>query len=210
MKFIKKIQYNSPVILTYALISLAALGLGRLTNGESTRLVFSVYRGPLTDPLAYVRLFAYVAGHADLPHYLNNFLIILLIGPVLEEKYGSRNTVFMILITAFVTGAVNMAFFNTALLGASGIVFMLILLGSFVNLKKGRIPVTLLLIMAVYIGREIADGIYLADNVSQLGHVIGGFCGALLGFFLNKDILFDKKTEVISESPPGEGDGSGL
>ena len=190
MKILKKIQYNAPVILTYALISLAALGLGRLTDFKSTRLIFSVYRSPFTDPLTYVRLFAYVAGHADVSHYLNNFLIILLIGPMLEEKYGSKNIIFMILITAAVTGVINMAFFNTALLGASGVVFAFILLSSFVNLKKGRLPVTLILILIVYIGREVLDGLTRADNVSQLGHIIGGFCGALLGFYLNRGVLF--------------------
>ena len=206
MKFIKRIQYNSPVILTYALLSLAALGVGRLTGGESTRLIFSVYRGPLTDPLTYVRIFTYVIGHADLSHYLNNFLIILLIGPMLEKKYGSRDIIFMILITAAVTGAVNTAFFDTALLGASGIVFMFILLSSFVNLKKGRIPVTLILVMSVYIGREVIDGITLNDNISRFGHILGGLCGALLGFFLNRKELFSREEAIKTKEVSDTGD----
>jgi len=190
MRIFKKIQYNAPVTLTFALIALAALGAGQLTNGGSTVMLFSVYRSPATDPLMYLRLFTHVIGHADITHYFNNFLIILLVGPMLEEKYGSRAFIFMILITAFVTGVINMAFFNMGLLGASGIVFMLILLSSFVNLKKGRLPVTFILVLIVFIGREVIDGIYLSDNVSRLSHIIGGFCGAMLGFILNKDVLF--------------------
>jgi len=199
MKYIKKIQYNSPVILTYALISLVSLLIGYLTGNQSTRLIFSVYRSPMTDPLMYVRLFAYVAGHANLSHYLNNFLLILLIGPMLEEKYGSRNIIIMIAITAFVTAVVNMAFFNVALLGASGIVFMFILLSSFVNLKKNRIPITLIIIIIVYIGREIVDGIYLSDNISQLGHIIGGLCGAVLGIIINREIIFRTPTDEADQ-----------
>ena len=191
MVFIKKIQYNSPVVLTFALISFLATLLGHLTEDRSTFLLFCVYRSPLTNPLTYVRMFTHAAGHADFNHFLNNFLLILLLGPILEERYGTKKMVFMILITAAVTGIINMAFFNTALLGASGVLFMFILLASFVNLKKGRVPITLILVLVIFIGREIYDGIYLNDNISQLSHIIGGFCGALLGFYMNKDILLN-------------------
>jgi len=204
MKYIKKIQYNAPVTLTYALLALAALGLGYLTNNKSTLLVFSVYRGPVTDPLMYVRLFAHVAGHANLAHYINNFLIILLVGPILEEKYGSLKILFMILLTALVTGVINMAFFNTVLLGASGVAFMFILLGSFANLKTGRLPVTFILVLVIYIGREIVDGISLTDNVSQLSHIAGGVCGAALGFYLNRGVLFKDKANETPDAEPAE------
>ena len=40
----KKIQYNSPVILTFAIVSFGALLLNMITNGWSNRLLFSVYR----------------------------------------------------------------------------------------------------------------------------------------------------------------------
>ena len=191
MKTIGKIQYNSPVILTFAILSACVLGLGRLTGNSSTMYLFSVYRSPATNPLTYVRLFTHVIGHADMSHYLNNFLIILLIGPMLEEKYGAKKIIFMILITAVVTGTINIIFFNSVLLGASGIVFMFILLSSFVNLNKGRIPFTVILIMCVFLGREVIDGIFISDNVSHLSHIIGGFCGAVTGFYLNRGILFN-------------------
>lgn len=38
------ILYNSPVILTFALLSLLALGLGKLTDGWTTQNLFCVYR----------------------------------------------------------------------------------------------------------------------------------------------------------------------
>ena len=86
-------------------------------------------------------------------------MIILLIGPMLEEKYGSRCLLSMILLTAFVTGVVNVIFFNTALLGASGIVFMMILLSSFASHKEGGIPLTLILVTVLYIGQEVVQGL---------------------------------------------------
>ena len=55
-----RIRYNAPVVLTFALVSLAALALGRLTGGWTTLHLFSVYRAPLTDPLTYVRMASHV------------------------------------------------------------------------------------------------------------------------------------------------------
>ena len=46
--------------------------------------------------------------------------MILLLGPVLEERHGSGSLLVMIVITALVTGVINVAFLDTALLGASG------------------------------------------------------------------------------------------
>ena len=177
-----RINYNSPVILSFALLSLGALGLGMLTNQVSTMLLFSVYPGSLSDVLFYFRLIGHVFGHASWEHYVNNFLLILIIGPMLEEKYGSKKMLIMILITAFVTGVASIVVSNNALLGASGIVFMLILLSSFANFEKGKIPLTLILVVIIYDGREVMNGIMVKDNISQFAHIIGGICGGAFGF----------------------------
>ena len=182
-----KFQYNSPVILTFALISLAALLLNYLTHGASNTLVFSVYRARLTDPLTYVRVFGYIFGHANYEHFISNFTIILLVGPMLEEKYGSMPLLKMMLFTTVLTALIQMIFFpHTALLGASGIAFMLILLSSFTNLQRGRIPVTLILVTLIFLSGEIIDGVTKNDNVSQMGHIIGGICGTLFGWAITK------------------------
>jgi membrane associated rhomboid family serine protease len=69
-------------------------------------------------------------------------------------------------------------------LGASGIVFMLIILSSFVNIREGSIPLTLVLVVAIYFGREIMSGLSVRDNISQLTHIAGGICGLFFGFSL--------------------------
>ena len=186
MNYLKKIKYNSPVILSFTFLSLFAVILGYLTVGASTSLLFCVYKGSLLDPLFYIRLFTHVLGHADWQHFLNNFMLILLVGPMLEEKYGSKKLLGMIVFTSFITGVMSVIFFNTALLGASGIAFMMILLSSFVNIKQGGIPLTLILVAAAYIGNEIINGLISQDNISQLTHIIGGICGCGLGFVMNK------------------------
>ena len=73
----KKLQYNSPVILTFFLLSLGVLLLDWITGGWTTLHAFCVYRSSLADPLFYVRLFGHVLGHADFDHFLGNMLLII-------------------------------------------------------------------------------------------------------------------------------------
>lgn len=186
MKYLKRIDYNAPVVLTFAIVSFVALILGYITNDLTTRLFFSVYRSSFLNPLTYVRLFGHVLGHANLQHYTANMVLFLLLGPMLEEKYGWKNMLGMIAVTAFVTGIINTLFFSTGLLGASGIVFMMIILSSMVSLKEGKIPLTLIIVVVMYLGQEIVTGITAKDNISQFTHIVGGVCGCIMGAYMNR------------------------
>ncbi len=181
-KPVLKIQYDSPVILTFALLGLLALLLNGWTDGWTNAHLFSVYRAPLTDPLTYVRMFCHVLGHADWAHFFSNICLILVLGPVVESRYGSGNLLISMLITALVSGLVYFLFFpGNALLGASGIVFLLIFLSSISGIRSGSIPVSLILVAIAYLGREIYDMIFVSDSISQLTHIIGGICGIVCG-----------------------------
>ena len=182
----KKITWNSPVILSFALISLIALGLNTITNGTTNYLIFSVYGSSLLNPLFYLRLFTHVLGHADLSHYMNNMLLFLLVGPMLEEKYGSNRLLVIILVVALVTGIAHIIIApNTMLLGASGVVFAFILLSAVTGSKEG-IPLTFIIVAVLYIGTQIYEGVFNIDNVSQLTHIIGGIIGGVFGMTLRK------------------------
>ena len=183
MKIFSYIQYNSTVILSLFFLSFAALLLKYFTRDASNKLLFSSYRSSIFNPLTYVRMITHIFGHASWSHFMNNFLYILLIGPMIEEKYGSKNLLIMILIVAGVTGLINNIFTNKRILGASGIVFMLIVLSSFVNIQAGKIPLTLILICIFYVVNEVIMGIFSRDNVSHLGHLIGAICGFIFGFY---------------------------
>ena len=181
----KRIQYNAPVTLTFALISLAALLLSQVDGGWANAHLFSVYRCSLGDLLALPRLFLHVLGHSGYSHYLNNMLHILALGPGLEERYGSQAILLCILITAFVTGLAQMLLFpGTAVLGASGIAFMMIVLSSMAGMRDGKIPLTTIVILVIYLGGEVVNGLFRKDNVSQLSHILGGLCGGEFGFLL--------------------------
>ena len=181
-----RIQYNAPVVLTFSLLSLGALIFGMLTGGGSTRLLFCVYRAPLTDPLTYVRMFTHVLGHANYTHFIGNIMLLLVIGPPLEEKYGSR-LLGCVVLTALISGLVQFLLFpGSALLGASGIVFMMIVLSSLAGMREGEVPLTLVLVVLLYLGGEVVDAATARDSVSQLTHIVGGLCGAGLGFAMGR------------------------
>ena len=165
-KFTLQLQYNSPVILTFFLLSLGVLFLGQWTGGWTTTHLFCVYRSSLKDPLFYVRLFGHVLGHGSWDHFLNNMLLLLVIGPPMEEKYGSIPLLRGILLTALISGILQCALFpHSALLGASGIVFMLIMLASLSGFSGG-IPVTMLLVAVLYLGKimELTSSDELYDH----------------------------------------------
>lgn len=184
MEILNYLQYNSILILSYFFISLLAYILNLISSGKTNNLLFSTYRSSPLNPLTYIRLFTHVIGHESWRHFSSNFLYILLIGPMIEEKYGTINLLIMILITAGITGIINSLLGRKVLLGASGIVFMLIILSSFVNIEAGKIPITLILIFIFYIVNEIIDGLFKKDKVSHLGHLIGAICGFIFGFYL--------------------------
>ena len=181
-----KITNNAPVVLGFALACFAVLILGFLPGGKSSRLLFMTYRSSLTNPLTYVRFFTHVLGHNGWAHYIGNMSYILLLGPMLEEKYCGAKILEGIGITALVTGIVNFIFFpSVALCGASGVVFAFILLTSFANFRQGEIPLTFILVAVVFIGQQVAEGLFVRDNISNLSHIVGGLVGAGAGYALN-------------------------
>lgn len=188
MKKKLKISYNSPVILSFVFLCFAVMLTGVLTGGRSTRILFMTYHSSLANPLTYLRLFTHVFGHSGWSHFIGNAAYLLLLGPMLEEKYGSKMLIEIIAVTALVTGVVNYVFFwNVGLCGASGVVFAFILLASFTGFKEGEIPLTFILVAVIYIGQQVYEGLIVADDVSNMAHIVGGLVGAAIGYLLNKE-----------------------
>ena len=179
-----KFDYNSPVIISYLVISLIACFLGYITKGKTNKLLFCNYRSSPLNPLTYIRLFSHCIGHKDWDHFISNFLYILLIGPMIEEKYGNINLIFMFLITSLIISLFNIIFHNYCITGASGNVYMLIVLSSFSNITEGKIPITLILILIFYITSEIRKSILEGNKkIYHDGHLLGAICGIIFGFY---------------------------
>lgn len=188
-----RITYNAPVVLTFALAAVVVYLLP-----ESVRLDWFVAHPKLVDIHSYVGLFTYILGHASWQHLIGNFMMILLIGPILEERHGSLSLVIMILVTALVGGLANVAFSSNTLLGASGVVFMMILLASMSNAKAGEIPLTLIIIAIGYMGGELVAEFKASDGVSHTAHLVGGAVGAAFGFLLAKPRQMKKSGSSVA------------
>lgn len=181
-----KVYINAPITLMFVIVCLMTIILDSVTNGASTSLFFSTYGSSWLNPMTYIRLIGHVFGHQSLSHLVSNALYLLLLGPILEEKYHDR-IIIVIITTALVTGIFhNIVQPNVMLLGSSGVVFAFILLASITGKEEG-IPITLILVAVLWLGQEIYNGFASADNISQITHIIGGLSGALLGLFFKKN-----------------------
>ena len=181
-----RIRYNAPFTLTFSLACAAILAVNQFLVPDLIKTWFTVGgQGSFHwgDGLSYFRLFSYTLGHSDWTHLSGNLMTLVLIGPILEEKYQTPTLMVMVFLTAVLTGVINVLFFSTALLGASGIIFLMILLVSFANVRAGEIPLTFVAVLALYLGQQVFDA-FKNDNISQFAHIVGGLCGSLFGFFL--------------------------
>jgi rhomboid protease GluP len=183
-----RLRYNAPVSLTFALICFAVLLLNQLLAHTLIANAFSAPgRGAFDfgSLMSYVRLFSYTLGHASWEHLMGNLAFLLLLGPILEEKYGSGSLALMMLITAVATAVINMLISSSGLVGASGIVFMFILLSSFTRTGKGEIPLTFVFIVLLFMTKEVVAS-FQHNNISELAHILGGVCGAAFGFLMKR------------------------
>jgi membrane associated rhomboid family serine protease len=180
-----RIKYNAPTVLSFSLLCALILFLSGTFFPGLIEYWFMVPGRNNFNIGAFnnwVTILTHVMGHAHWAHLISNLTLILLIGPMLEENYGSLPLLFMILVTALVTGILNVILFNSYLLGASGVVFMMILLSSFTNFSHGEIPLTFILVLILYLGVQIFNQ-SSENNISHFAHIIGGLCGSFFGFF---------------------------
>lgn len=184
-----KIVFNAPVILGFVFTCFIVQIFNTISSGRTGEILFMTYHSSLKNPLTYIRFFTHVLGHNGWEHLISNMVYVLLLGPLLEEKYGSELLLWVIGITALITGLINYLFFwNVALCGASGVCFAFILLASFTGFKEGEIPLTFILVAVFFVGQQVYDGLTVRNNISNMAHIIGGIIGGIIGYILNLKI----------------------
>jgi membrane associated rhomboid family serine protease len=179
------VKYNAPTVLTFTLFCALVLFISQTVLPNLIENWFLVHGRSDFSARKFnhwLSILTHVAGHANWAHLINNFTLILLIGPMLEEYYGSIALLIMIVTTALVTGILNVLLFHSALMGASGVVFMMILLSSFTNFSQGEIPLTFILVLILYMGVQLFNTSD-PENISHFAHIVGGLCGSIFGFF---------------------------
>lgn len=201
-----KVTYNAPVTLTFAILCVLILILDKFAGNKIIPVAFTSCGGkssPLpfdfSSPFDYLRLILHIFGNANWSQLISNFAFILLLGPMIEEKYGSAILILMMSITSLVSGVLNACFGTDVLTGASDIVFMMILLVAFNSFSKNEIPLSFILVLVLYIGREIA-GLFGGNetdrtNFSALANIAGGICGSLFAFLATPKASARKTSE---------------
>ena len=182
-----RLSFNAPVTLCFVAICFIVTLAGIMTNKQITSAFFATYLTSFLDPMFYLRLITHVFGHGSWDHFAGNMVYILLLGPLLEEKYGGKTLILVIVCTGVVTGLINALLFpGTGICGASGVVFAFIIMSSVTNAREGEIPLTFILVFLVFVGQQVYLGIAVDDNISNMAHIIGGLIGGIFGFVMSR------------------------
>lgn len=176
-----KITFNAPFTIYFALVAFLTLLIARGNNDFNDAIVLNG-TVQLTNWKWFVGLISYPLAHANFQHLLGNFSIILLLGPILENKYGWKRLLTFSLITCLLTAILHIAFWDIGLLGASGIAFMFIILSSLLHIKGNEIPITFILVTLLYLGQEVLAS-FQDDKISHFAHIAGGLTGIYFGYF---------------------------
>ncbi len=177
-----KITFNSPFVLTFALLATFVLVLSISIGGHLQVLTLN---GDFNfkNWQSYVGLFLYPLSHSGVTHLVSNFGIILLIGPLLEKKYGWQKLLSMSVITTLVIGIAHIVISDHGLIGASGLVFLYIILASLSNSTNKEVPLTFILVVCMFLGQEILNS-FQDDQISQMAHIGGGIMAVLFRYVM--------------------------
>ncbi len=178
-----RITYNSPFVLSFALLALFVYIISFSTGGQIPILVLNGQFN-FSQWQSYVGLFLYPLCHSDVTHFVSNFSIILLVGPLLERHLGWKKLLTMSIVTTLIIGLIHILISNQGLIGASGLVFLYIILSSLTNSSDKEIPLTFLLVLSLFLGQEIMNA-FKHDNISQMAHIVGGLMAIVYRYVFN-------------------------
>lgn len=179
-----KFSYDAPVSQSFVLISLVIFILDFFVLNLKLNQNYLLTPTPvfsIRDPLVILRTIIYIFGETDKVYLFTNLLFIILIGPVMEERYGSVIIGIMFFVAAFVTGSMSACFCKVAYRGCSSVVFMLLLLNAMMFFTKKTISATSITMVVLFICREF----FIANPNGVVGTLIilaGGLAGSLFAF----------------------------
>lgn len=155
------------------------------------------------DLRCYWRLFSHVLGHSSWNHLMGNLVILFLVGPACEQAFGAYDVGQVILYVAVFSAFAHMLFGDPAAfqLGASGVVFALILLNSLLAIKVGKVPITFICQVVLWVYKEMLSELWKdltgrVDGTSNLAHLSGAFIGTFFGFTLHHERMQGKLTST--------------
>lgn len=215
------LKYDSPVTLTFVLLSTLILALdsfalkGFLTTNificHGSKAVGNIAAFDYKNFLDYLRLFTHTLGSSGWQSLLANSTFILLLGPTLEERYGSPILLLMIVLTSLVGGVLNACLVPFFTSGSQSIVFMMICLAAITAFSKKEVPLSWIIVFALYFalklcssysdfsssnstsfsfsstsgGKKIDFIEFLTLNLNTFTSLAAGIVGSLFGFLVS-------------------------
>ena len=212
-----KVAYDAPVTLTFvivcAVIFLINLLLAKSGKAEGLQKLLAsptAQSGSLPfivkSPVSYLRLLFYMFGAGDgaagsASVLFTNLILIMLLGPAMEERYGSVIIGIMIFVSALFSGVLNACFCDASLVGAVPVVSMMIFLNAFMSFSKKKFPLSFAAVMILFVVLQIFSG---AGAVRIIICIAGGLCGSLFAFLTSPKMKAEKKASKSG------GNGGGL
>lgn len=176
------ITFDSAVTIALLISTLVILGISQMVDSQVVQFLAVHKKFDWT-------MVTHILAHGNYQHWVMNAPIIAILGPSVEEKYGSLTTLMMIVITAFIVGIVSHSI-GESCIGLSTICYMFIMLNAFRGSERG-IPFIVLFLAAVEIVPE-----FFASNTDQIAHwahITGAFCGIGFGL-LTKFFRFNRRS----------------
>ncbi len=208
------LKYDSPVTLTFVLLSTLILALdsfflkGFLTTNificHGSKAVGNIAAFDYKNFLDYARLFVHTLGSSGWQSLLANSTFILLLGPTLEERYGSPILLLMIVITSLVSGVLNACLVPFFTSGSQSIVFMMICLAAITAFSKKEVPLSWIIVFILYLALKLCTSYsdfsssdsnskkqkvdfieFLTLNLNTFTSLAAGIVGSLFGFLVS-------------------------
>lgn len=161
----------------------------------------------MLSPLFYLRLFSHCLGHASWTHLSGNLSIITIVGPTCEMAFGTWPLMVFMLLTAFSTGFVHYATIlaglqiDRAVMGASGLLFMLLVLAPSRDHPEGKIRASFIFLMFFWVWKEFVGIVGAAnDGISHEAHAVGAVVGGLVGLLAKETSLLDRIKQCKSSA----------
>lgn len=190
---IEAVDIDAPLTLSFCLLCIIVQSLAFFFGDKITMNYFAVpswNRFYIYKPISYFTMFTQTIGHSTWSHLYGNIVHILLVGPACEREFGMFSMIKIMSWTAVVSSLTHILLgpSNTLQLGASGIVFMFILLNSLLDARAGRIPLTFLCQVTLWCYKEIFAHLFSSTSgVSHLAHLSGALVGTAAGYYLHTD-----------------------
>ena len=198
-----KVSYDAPVTLSFVIICaiIFLLKVLLVRSGKSAGFE-KIFASPTSQggvlpfipsaPISYVRLLLYIFGSEAgcAAELFTNLILIMLLGPSMEERYCSVILGIMVFVSALFSGVLNACFLETSLVGCVPLVSMMIFLNAFMSFSKKKFPLSFAAVMVLFVLVQFFSG---AGILRIIVCIAGGLCGSLFAFLTSPKVKAEKK-----------------